>query len=341
VVEAAGSKTCLRGRQQSGPLREPATFDHPFVGSMMSPTANGSVATTTRSELTEGRRSMVSAALHDQESPPTVGSSDAGSGVATPGATELPPESMLVDGLQPTRVLGGVDVAASSGAASTLSTLEPSSSVETMTSGACYWLRGALSPAEQMQLFEFIKEHDRTDWENLPQCMNPTPKTLQLAQPGGGTGPTLEYGCHWDGSQVTTVASEVVGRVRDILHRQSLSIAGRLVPEPTAVSLAAIRYPSPDGRFPPHVDHCNDGSWVFLFSLGCFARFRLKAPAMDGFQELELQSGDALVFDPSSGAGIVHEVAGVGGEETCPAGLGDRFAELRRCRYGVQCRVRF
>ena len=91
---------------------------------------------------------MVSAALHDQESPPTVGSSDAGepsaavsnhrlrpcshstrrsrsgSGVATPGATELPPESMLVDGLQPTRVLGGVDVAASSGAASTLSTLE-------------------------------------------------------------------------------------------------------------------------------------------------------------------------------------------------------------------------
>ena len=35
------------------------------------------------------------------------------------------------------------------------------------------------------------------------------------------------------------------------------------------------------------------------------------------------------------------EVAGVGGEETCPAGLGDRFAELRRCRYGVQCRVRF
>ena len=44
--------------------------------------------------------------------------------MVTPVATELPPESMLVDGLQPTRVLGGVDVAASSGAASTLSTLE-------------------------------------------------------------------------------------------------------------------------------------------------------------------------------------------------------------------------
>eukprot|EP00966_Prymnesium_polylepis_P248143 5737867-Prymnesium_polylepis.1 len=35
------ARACLRGRQQSGPLREPSTFDHPFVGSMMSPTANG------------------------------------------------------------------------------------------------------------------------------------------------------------------------------------------------------------------------------------------------------------------------------------------------------------
>ena len=34
-------RACLRGSQQSGPLREPSTFDHPFVGSMMSPTANG------------------------------------------------------------------------------------------------------------------------------------------------------------------------------------------------------------------------------------------------------------------------------------------------------------
>jgi len=218
---------------------------------------------------------------------------------------------------------------------------QPSYLVETIIPGTCYSLRGALSPAEQMRLFEFIKERDRTDWENLPQCMNPTPKTLQLVQPGGGTAPTLVCDCHRDGSQVMTAASEVVGRVRDILHRQSLSLAGQPVPEPTSVSLAAIHYPSPDGRFPPHIDHCNDGSWVFLFSLGCFARFRVRVPAMDGFRELELQSGDALVFDPSSGAGIVHEVAGVGGEETCPAGLGERFAELRRCRYGVQCRVRF
>ena len=35
------ARACLRGSQQSGPLREPSTFDHPFVGSMMSPTANG------------------------------------------------------------------------------------------------------------------------------------------------------------------------------------------------------------------------------------------------------------------------------------------------------------
>ena len=47
--------------------------------------------------------------------------------MVTPVATELPPESMLVDVSQPTRVVvlgGGVDVAASSGAVSTLSTQE-------------------------------------------------------------------------------------------------------------------------------------------------------------------------------------------------------------------------
>ena len=37
-----------------------------------------------------------------------------------------------------------------------------------------------LSLSEQITLFEFIKDHDRTDWDNLPVCMNPTPKTLQF-----------------------------------------------------------------------------------------------------------------------------------------------------------------
>ena len=216
--------------------------------------------------------------------------------------------------------------------------------IEAVTPGAeCYWLRGALSAAEQVRLFEFVKARDRTDWENLPVCMNPSPKTLQLEQPGGGpdTAPTLACECRRADDSVASAAVDVVDRVRRILLGHSILLAGRALTEPTSISLAAIRYQSPDGRFPPHIDHCNDGSWVFLFSLGCSARFRVRAPRMDSPHELQLQSGDALVFDPSSGAGIVHEVVGIGEGASCPRALGETFAELRSFRYGVQCRVRF
>eukprot|EP00035_Acanthoeca_spectabilis_P034114 m.27142 g.27142 ORF g.27142 m.27142 type:complete len:171 (+) comp6395_c0_seq1:226-738(+) len=54
-----------------------------------------------------------------------------------------------------------------------------------------------------------------------------------------------------------------------------------------------------------------------------------------------MRSGDAVVFDPSSRAAIAHEVAGIGGEKSCPPALGDMFDDMRRFRFGVQCRVRF
>ena len=219
--------------------------------------------------------------------------------------------------------------------------------VELLTPDArCCWLRGALPPAEQVCLFEFLRARDRTDWDRLPPCMNPSPKTLQLAHApdddgGAAAAPTLVF----ERGDATTAASEAVGRVAEVLRRREWRpLAGRdLVPadEPVSFSLAAIRYPSPDGRFPPHVDHCNDGSLVFLFSLGCAANFRVRSPAMVRFREVEMQSGDALVFDPSSEAAITHEVGAIGHEESCPLGLGGRFAELQRHRYGVQCRVRF
>ena len=71
----------------AAPLARPVTWDQSSKrGTASSLTFSiaraplaGSVATTTRSELTEGRMmSMVSAVLHDQEAPPTVDSSDAG-----------------------------------------------------------------------------------------------------------------------------------------------------------------------------------------------------------------------------------------------------------------------
>lgn len=224
--------------------------------------------------------------------------------------------------------------------------------VETVLQGTeCHWLHGVLSLSEQASLLDFIKERDRTAWDNPPACMNPTPKTLQLLAVGsdGATAPTLTFDCRVQ-SENNTIASEMVRRVARILRRRSLllradGLRDRGTGIPTSFSLAAIRYLSPDGHFPLHVDHCNDGSVVFLFSLGCHARFRVVAPTTEGgpssSRELQLLSGDALAFDPSTHASIAHAVTGVGGEETCPAPLAERFDELRRCRYGIQCRVQF
>lgn len=214
--------------------------------------------------------------------------------------------------------------------------------VERVIPGAeCYWLHGALSLSEQASLFEFLKVHDQTDWGNLPVCMKPAPKTLQLAHGNGGdVVSSLAFDC-----RTMTVASEAVCKVAGMLYRCSL-LSDRPSYKAVSFSLAAIRYPSPNGTFPKHVDHCNDRSVVFLFSLGCHARFQVEVPPTteqrsSSSRELELQSGDALIFDPSTRAAIAHAVVGVGGEESCPAALGERFDELRRFRYGIQCRVRF
>jgi len=226
-----------------------------------------------------------------------------------------------------------------------------------LPSVSCHWLHGALSPSEQAALFEFVKGRDQTDWANLPVCMNPTPKTLQLAHGDGALGPTLAFDLS-DFDDETDVATVAVRRVAEILRSHGCSMYGDRFRNndaeqvaPVSFSLAAIRYNSPDGTFPRHVDHCNDGSAVFLFSLGCAARFRVDAKmllegqhvaAPSSSRDLELLSGDVLAFDPSSRAAIGHAVNGISGAETCPAELVKRFdGELRHYRYGIQCRVRF
>jgi hypothetical protein len=67
------------------------------------------------------------------------------------------------------------------------------------------------------------------------------------------------------------------------------------------------------------VDHCNDGSWVFLFSLGCTASFFVQFPTTDLDVDMDwerrhafqMKSGDVLVFDPSSDTRILHGVTSV------------------------------
>jgi|EP00505_MAST-04D_sp_SCG-Rhode-Island_P001161 hypothetical protein len=198
-------------------------------------------------------------------------------------------------------------------------------------------LAGALTLEEQARLFDFIDKHDATDWGKLAPCMNPTPKTLEFSQQQGAQSTRLLSFSPEDKAVVVELVIKALGILQ---WRKAIK----------SLTVAAIRYcasgshPCVGSCFPPHVDHCNDGSWVVLFSLGRTASFHIQTPDMTQRHTFDMKSGDVLVFDPSSEAAIVHGVAGVAcGEEAAQTGdeLGARFDILRSSRFGVQCRVTF
>jgi hypothetical protein len=194
----------------------------------------------------------------------------------------------------------------------------------------CYLLRDLLGPEEQAALFQYIQDRDRTDWSQ-PRAMVPAPKTLVF----GDNEPSLRI----EPGQVSPV-SDMVGKATEILKRNELgcSIEGISLDAHKSMTMNAIQYKSPDGRFPPHLDHCN-GSFNYLMSLGCTANFMVQGPAMDSPNHFKFRSGDLLVFNASTEAAILHGVMSIDDEDTCPGKLGDAFQELRSHRYGVQCRL--
>merc|ERR1712062_334574 len=106
------------------------------------------------------------------------------------------------------------------------------------------------------------------------------------------------------------------------------------------VGMGVIKYSSPKGKFPPHIDHCKN-SFVYLTSLGCTANFMVKTPCMEEKNVFKFNSGDFLVFDASTEAAILHGVLSIDDETTCPKELGNKFDVMKNHRFGVQCRVRF
>lgn len=168
-------------------------------------------------------------------------------------------------------------------------------SLETSVPG-CLFIRGALDHEEEAVLFDFIQKHDQTDWDSVPSCMNPSPKTLSFGS-GAEKIPTLCFRSDDD-----AVIVEMVSKLIRILNWSQRM---------ESMSMAVIRYcassPTIGNVLPPHVDHCNDGSWVFLFSLGCAATFHAKSPGMEERHTFEMKSGDALVFDPSTEAAILRD----------------------------------
>eukprot|EP00929_Paragymnodinium_shiwhaense_P089791 TRINITY_DN4999_c0_g1_i1.p1 TRINITY_DN4999_c0_g1~~TRINITY_DN4999_c0_g1_i1.p1 ORF type:complete len:283 (-),score=25.91 TRINITY_DN4999_c0_g1_i1:473-1321(-) len=200
----------------------------------------------------------------------------------------------------------------------------------------CYLLRDLLGPEEQAELYQFIQDRDKTRWGELPRAMDPKPTTLVL---GENQQPLMGF---TPGD--TSVVTEMVARASDLVNRSGLQMqfhpgASVDLDKYKSVSMAAIQYEAPTGKFPPHVDHCGE-SCVYLMTLGCSANFMVKGPSMAGQANLKLRSGDLLVFNASTEAALLHGVTGID-DGSCPQHLGDAFNILRNHRYGVQCRLYF
>ena len=200
-------------------------------------------------------------------------------------------------------------------------------------------LKYLLSRDEQLNLFSFIQKYDATDWKNIPDCMNPSPKTLDLMQDDhDGSSAARTVGIYPNNHDVVILlVKKAIDFVTSLRHQpiQSLSMAViQYCPSGTSNNIGSC--------FPPHIDHCNDGSWVVLFSLGCTALFQIRSPDMSHKETIKMESGDVLVFDPSSEAAVLHGVDDMI-EESCNnsrwTGLGKQFEVLRYSRLGVQCRV--
>eukprot|EP00927_Polykrikos_kofoidii_P027573 TRINITY_DN24204_c0_g1_i1.p1 TRINITY_DN24204_c0_g1~~TRINITY_DN24204_c0_g1_i1.p1 ORF type:complete len:261 (-),score=39.97 TRINITY_DN24204_c0_g1_i1:39-746(-) len=197
----------------------------------------------------------------------------------------------------------------------------------------CILMRNLLTLEEQTRLFEYIQHHDKTP-SDLPRAMVPSPKTLQLGEAGY---PNIRYQAGQE-----SVVNAMVEKGAGVLQRNGLNVMdGFDVCQYNSLSMATIRYEAPDGRFPPHVDHC-DESFVFLSSLGRTANFMVKGPTMDEQKRFKFCSGDLLVFNASSKAAILHAVTSIDetGSELGEL-LGSRFPVLQNHRYGVQCRMYF
>jgi len=189
----------------------------------------------------------------------------------------------------------------------------------------CYFIRDAFDLKEQEDIFAYIKEKDKTPYKK--PAMFSSAKTILF----GPMKPSLPFVF---GEK--SVVNRIIEKTNGILY-DGLGIDLRNYTEGT---MSAIEYTAPKHRFPPHVDHCNDNSYVYLVSLGCTANFMVKGPNMSDKEVFKFNSGDMLVFDPSTEANILHEVKSID-ENTCPPKLAETYPLLENTRYGMQHRVRY
>ena len=181
---------------------------------------------------------------------------------------------------------------------------------------------------EQMTLVEYIHSKDKSP-KDAPIALYPSPKTLRFGEKGG-VQLNYQFG-------EKSVFNEMIDKANDILinrnHLESDFYKYK------SITMATIKYESPNGHFKEHIDHCT--SFVYLLSVGCTANFMVKGPNMESKNNFKFNSGDLLVFNASTESSILHGVMSIDDETTCPEELGKKFPVLQKHRYGVQCRVRF
>mmetsp|Transcript_3976 Transcript_3976/g.8788 ORF Transcript_3976/g.8788 Transcript_3976/m.8788 type:complete len:216 (-) Transcript_3976:446-1093(-) len=199
----------------------------------------------------------------------------------------------------------------------------------------CFLIRNAITLEEQLSLSEYIASRDKTPTDE-PRAMVPGPRTLVLGDDGAS--PSVSY-CRGD----TSIVSSIVDKGVALLQREGLARMEITedISEYTKLSMATIRYEAPTGRFPPHVDHCSDSA-VFLASLGRSANFMVRREGEREVRRFQLRSGDVVVFNASTNAGILHGVESIDeGASKSGEALAAEFPVFRTHRYGVQCRMHF
>jgi len=239
----------------------------------------------------------------------------------------------------------------------------PAPMVDVLIEKTCFWIHNAISIDEQIEVFREIQEKSKQmDNSQRTPCMNPSPKTLIF----NGNTPTLRFGKPQSNSNDEPLTSTslssvferlVVNRAMSLVsqhHQRQQPAANEASPSyqsdgcTTGVAdnlrydqytVSVIRYPAPDGSFAEHIDHCNNpGAWVVLLSIGCTATFSVRGSRDDPKTFLKLESGDIMVFDPSTAAAVRHGVVSIE-VATCPKALAEAFEDMAGHRYGVQCRT--
>ena len=189
----------------------------------------------------------------------------------------------------------------------------------------CILLHNAMTMEEQIELFDVIKK----EHASMPAAM----------QTGNGVSFVV------DDAFTQSLPFQIVSKARGFIedNYQTKGLA-KDVSKFKLFCCDALTYQYPDGSLSRHCDGRRDRSVVFLYSLGCTAKFYVHTPEMggDAYKDgkvLDFQSGDMLFFEATKAASMVHGVDSVDEASTCPPALKRAHAELAQSRVSLQIRA--